>query len=94
MTQWQPIRTAPRDGTTIQARVPGNGDDNLIAWIANALENEHGSCGAWTIMSEHQEPPPCWSDGWCWAVNEDGVRSAWPTHWKPASRTPETAPPP
>lgn len=77
------ISTAPRDGSTIQARIPGHGDDNLIAWIADALDDGRGSCGAWAFTSD-QEPPPCWTDGWCWAVNEDGARSAWPTHWRPA----------
>lgn len=80
---WRDIASAPRDGTTIQARIPGHGDDNMIEWIAGALENERGSCGAWTFVHEDQEPPDCWSDGWCWTVNADGVSSAWPTAWKP-----------
>lgn len=86
---FQPIETAPRNGTVIQARIPGHGDDNMIMWVRDALENEHGSCGAWTFAHEDQEPPDCWSDGWCWAENEDGVRSAWPTHWKPALKDQE-----
>lgn len=79
---WQPIETAPRDWAAIQARIPGHGEDNIIEWVANALDDGNGSCGAWAFSHEYQEPPDCWSDGWCWAVNEDGVRSAWPTHWK------------
>ena len=85
MADWQPIETAPMDETPIRARIPGHGDDNIIAWFTGALEDEHGSCGAWAFVSE-QEPPDCWSDGWCWTVNEDGVKSAWPTHWKPTRR--------
>ena len=80
---WQDIASAPRDGTTIQARIPGHGEDNLIAWISGALENESGACGAWTFTDEGQEPPECWTDGWCWTVNEDGVSSVWPSHWTP-----------
>lgn len=79
---WLPIESAPKDGTWIQARIPGHGEDNIILWVADALEDGNGSCGAWAFALEDQEPPDCWSDGWCWAVNEDGVRSAWPTHWK------------
>lgn len=79
-----PIATAPRDGTPIRARIPGRGDDNLIAWHADCLENSAGEpCGAWAFVTD-QEPPDCWSDGYCWEVNEDGGRSAWPTHWAPA----------
>lgn len=82
---WQDISSAPRDGTTIQARIPGHGSDNMIAWISDALDDGNGSCGAWTFVLEDQEPPSCWSDGWCWAVNEDGERSAEPTEWKAAT---------
>ena len=34
MSEWQPIETAPKDGTPIQARIPGHGEDNVIEWIA------------------------------------------------------------
>lgn len=81
MSDWQPIESAPLDGTEIQARIPGNGEDNVIAWQADALENEHGSCGAWAFTRD-QEPPDCWTDGYCWAVNEDLEPSVQPTHWK------------
>lgn len=86
MQDWQDIKTAPRDGTEIQARIPGHGDDNLICWVADGLENEAGPCGAWAFTTD-QEPPDDWTDGWCWGVNEDGVPSTWPTHWKPSART-------
>jgi hypothetical protein len=80
---WQPIETAPKDGTCIQARIPGHGSDNVIVWQDDALVDENGqSCGAWAFATE-QEPPDSWTDGWCWAVNEDGERSAWPTEWMP-----------
>lgn len=69
---WQPMETAPRDGTAFQAKIPGHGADNVIAWTD----------GAWAFTSE-QEPPDCWTDGYCWDVNEDGAPSVQPTHWKP-----------
>lgn len=82
---WQPIETAPRDGTAVQARIPGHGSDNIIVWVADALVDENEQpCGAWAF-AEEQEPPDDWTDGWCWEVNEDGNRSSWPTEWKPAA---------
>lgn len=83
MLDWQDIRTAPRDGTSIQAEIPGNGSDNIIAWLTDAYYDSDGRpCGGWTFM-EDQEPPPCWTDGVCWDVNEDGKPSVKPTRWKP-----------
>ena len=84
MTDWQPFSTAPRDGTSIQARIPGHGEDNIIAYVPEYLmDSDGGYCGAWTFTTD-QEPPECWTDGWCWHVNEDGVQSVKPTHWKEA----------
>lgn len=78
---WQPMTSAPRDGTWIQARIPGHGSDNVIAWVDGLLGNDGQDCGAWAFMSE-QEPPDCWSEGCCWEVNEDGVASVQPDAWK------------
>ncbi|MBK61656.1 MAG: hypothetical protein CL575_01690 [Altererythrobacter sp.] len=80
--EWQPIENAPRDGTAIQARIPGNGEDNIIAWQVEAfLDDNEEPCGGWAFVTD-QEPPECWTDGVCWASNEDEVASVWPTHWK------------
>ncbi len=88
MSEFQPIETAPRDGTEIQARIPGHGDDNVIAWFADAVEDEDGPCGTWAFTRD-QEPPDCWTDGWCWASNADSLPSIPPTHWKPLAIPPE-----
>jgi hypothetical protein len=80
---WQPIETAPRDGTAIQAKIPGHGADNIIAWHGGLADEAGMECSTWCFVTE-QEPPDSWTDGWCWEVNEDGCRSEWPTHWKPA----------
>ena len=81
---WQPIETAPLDGTAIQARIPGHGEDNIIAWQVDAfMDNAGDPCGGWAFVTD-QEPPECWTDGICWATNEDGVPSVQPTHWKVA----------
>ena len=78
---WQDIKTAPRDGTEIQAEIPGHGSDNIIAWTSGLVDSNDNPCGGWSFM-EDQEPPSCWTDGTCWDVNEDGVASVRPTRWK------------
>lgn len=80
--KWEPIETAPKDGTPIQARIPGNGEDNIIAFHDGFFNSAGEDCGAWCFV-EDQEPPDCWTDGICWEVNEDGTASVKPTHWKP-----------
>jgi hypothetical protein len=88
MSEWQPIETAPRDGTVIQAKIPSHGSDNIIAWL-DGLINENGEdCGGWSF-AEDQEPPDDWTDGICWASNEDGKPSTSPTHWKPLPEPPK-----
>ena len=92
MAEWQPIESAPRDGSEFQARIPGNGDDNVIAWQPDAfLATDETPCGGWAFTRD-QEPPDCWTDGVCWDVNEDGAASVKPTAWKPLpeTRTQET----
>lgn len=82
MSEWQTMESAPRDGRCIQAKIPGHGADNIIAWQDGFLTSEEKDCCAWVMMDD-QEPPDSWSDGVCWEVNEDGVPSVKPTHWKP-----------
>lgn len=84
-SDWQDISTAPRDGTAIQAEIPGNGSDNIIAWWDGFLTTDGEDCSCWVFV-EDQEPPDCWNDGVCWEVNEDGVPSVKPTRWKPLPR--------
>jgi hypothetical protein len=85
---WQPIETAPKDGTEFQARIPGHGSDNVIAWQDGLLDGEGRDCGSWAFVTE-QEPPDCWTDGWCWEVNEYGVASVKPDAWKHLPPCPE-----
>lgn len=82
---WQDIATAPRDGRPFQARIEGYGDDNIISWQWGLRDDEDRDCGGWAYMEG--EPPQCWTDGWCWASNEDGKPSARPTHWLPPPDT-------
>ena len=86
---WQPIATAPNDGTDIQALIPGHDANNVIAWQIEAfIDSENATCGGWAFTTE-QEPPECWTDGICWAVNEDGLPSVQPTLWKPLPAPPK-----
>ena len=86
--EWFPIESAPRDGTEIQAVIPGHGSDNVIAWDEGLLDSDGAFCGGW-MFTRDQEPPACWTDGYCWAVNEDGVASVAPTSWSPLPEPPE-----
>lgn len=85
MSGWQPIETAPQDGTAIQARIPGHGSDNIIAWDNTLMNSNNEPCGGWSFV-EDQEPPDDWTDGICWAVNEGGKPSTPPTQWKALGR--------
>lgn len=78
---WKPIDTAKRDGTWIQAKIPGHGSDNIIAWQIGLHDSKGHDCGGWAFVTD-QEPPDCWTDGVCWASNEDGKPSVQPTEWK------------
>lgn len=79
--EWQPIETAPTDGSWVQAKIPGHGSDNIIAWIDCLVDSNDSECGGWVFVTD-QEPPHCWTDGVCWKYNEDGKESVKPTHWK------------
>ena len=81
LSGWQPMETAPRDGTAIQAEIPGHGSDNIIAWIDGLMDEHEEDCGSWAFFGD-QEPPQCWSDGVCWASNEDCQPSVQPVAWK------------
>lgn len=81
MSKWRPIKTAPRNGTPIQARIPGHGSDNVIAWQDGLLDSDEHDCGGWSYLEG--EPPQCWTDGICWARNECDEPSIQPTHWTP-----------
>ena len=88
MTNWNfNMDEAPRDGIDIQVMIPGNGADNVIAWQAEALLDSDGNwCGAWAFTRD-QEPPDCWTDGYCWEVNEYELPSRQPIAWKLLTET-------
>lgn len=85
---WLDIATSPKDGTCVQARIPGHGSDNVIAWSDDLMNSAGGFCGGWNWMGEN-EPPDSWTDGVCWAVNADDEPSVQPTHWRPLHAAPK-----
>lgn len=61
----------------------------LVPGASMTMDEE--PCDQWqaTIEGEH---PPCWSDGCCWASNEDENASLQPTHWSPIAPAPAATP--
>lgn len=86
MSEWYGIDSAPKDGTAVQAKIPGHGSDNIIAWTDGLQDSNDQPAGGWQFVGD-KEPPDCWTDGICWAVNEDGKASVQPTHWRPPPPT-------
>lgn len=82
MNDFLPMKDAPRDGAPIQARIPGHGSDNIIAFHDGFIDSDENDVGAWVFVTD-QEPPDCWTDGVCWQFNEDGKQSVQPNGWKP-----------
>lgn len=85
MSDFRPMETAPRDGTAIQARIPGNGDCNIIAWVGGLIDEDGNDCHTWAFV-EDQEPPDCWTDGYWWLSNDRGAMSVKPDGWKPLTQ--------
>lgn len=64
--------------------------DNFTVFAAALdadVENDAGSCTAWRALSNIVFPPD-WSAGTCWEINEDGVQSTKPTHFRPLPKGP------
>ncbi len=79
---WCPMETAPRDGTPIQAKIPGHGSNNIIQWMCI------DDYWTWGIVGEH-DWPDSWDDGICWASNSSEQPSVLPVAWKPLERNNE-----
>lgn len=71
MTEWQPIETAPKDGTEFW----GCSLDPARPFQERLMK--------WGVASRPEEPYVC-NDGDPWFINPDGRYLApRPTHWKP-----------
>lgn len=74
MTEWQPIETAPRDGTKIALLIPYKPHPEVDA-------------GYWEPLEDSDDPwIPDWGkrDGGCFRfTGDDGAYDIQPTHWMP-----------
>jgi len=77
MSDWQPIETAPKDGTYVMVWPPT---------YSGAV-----SCAVWDWQTDHKRPRPFWQrldtdSAWT-------SRNHPPTHWMPVPEGPEEAKP-
>jgi len=82
---WQPIETAPRDGTAIAIVTRGGWVFKAQWWFIDA------DIGYAWVCSEEGTAPPSWTDGQCWALNEDNEPSDPPAYWMPLPPEPSDA---
>ena len=76
MSKWQPIETAPKDGT----KILGYG---LCEYVWRPIEK----CEKIIFIAYHNSS---WGDGWYFDINdEDGSVVAHLTHWIPLPKPPK-----
>lgn len=77
MTDWQPIETAPKDGTEILGWCPYHGSAGRgSTWVIRWNEEKHT-----------KKPRPYFdASGWVWGVTD--LRKHQPTHWMPLPAPP------
>jgi hypothetical protein len=79
MSEWQPIETAPRDGT------------RLFLWDSHL---DLAISGMWHVEPTIDNPVQGYEPGWAWWVSDrdyvmwdDGTS---PTHWMPLPKPPQS----
>ncbi|PZU95595.1 MAG: hypothetical protein DI527_00875 [Chelatococcus sp.] len=77
---WNDIESAPRDRPAILLTFQGH--VVKAAWQTGFTDENGRDTGAWCATEEGQHPP-CWSEGVCWASNEDESPSDPPVAWLP-----------
>jgi len=89
MSKWQPIETAPRDGTRILAWTPEGHD--IVWWsdLNRDLPQEPGNNPGWWGFCWHTVPGRTREHGF--GVDDDYIWPAQnqPTHWMPLPEPPE-----
>lgn len=70
--EWLPIKTAPKDGTTV-----------LIGWQCEDKERTWATKAAWWEEDSAQEDLPGWTDWACRSFGYEEVNVYQPTHWQP-----------
>lgn len=79
---WHVMSCAPTDGTPILIETIG-GAFLKAHWDGSFTDGESEPTGAWVAENEHH--PKCWTDGVCWASNEDEEPSDPPKFWQQLS---------
>ena len=75
MSEWQPIETAPKDGTTI------------LLYRPDALPWGRVTPGKWEEQKYHKRPAPFW-EIWYKIGGAYESRTWEPTHWMPLPEPP------
>lgn len=84
--QWQPIETAPRDGTTILLAADGN---VIAAWFNDAF-----APFPWVFVSDIRESlAGCCDHEMTGRLYADGYPLSVPTHWMPLPDPPTSSTP-
>jgi len=79
--KWEPIETAPKDGTIIEVETAG-GAKVLASWHGGLVGEDGLDAAGWHATDGH---PDCWDDGVCWASNANGEPSDKPIKWREAA---------
>lgn len=77
MTEWQPIETAPRDGTVVS-----------LKFIWNNQELQAPTLAKWSTDKTRNGGPGAIADGWVGADGNPFVIQYDPTHWMPLPEPP------
>ncbi len=86
---WQPIEPAPVN-TRVHIRTLDGAEFDAVRDFDG--EDEGGNAVVAWREADEGTAPECWSDGVCWAVNEDEMRSDPPVSWMPLPPAPEMKP--
>ena len=88
MSEWQPIETAPYE-VAVEVKLDSGKEMEAALMQHWVMDSDNLHCDQWVATGDTF--PPCWTDGACWSVNEDGVPSDHPVMWRDTQEPPETA---
>lgn len=84
---WQDIETAPKDGATPLRLKTADGMEFNATYEWGFCNSDNEDCWCW--VADDDNHPDDWTDGVCWAVNEDLKPSTLPIRWMPLPEPPE-----